>query len=224
MKDDIKAKFGAIAREYDQQRRMLIPCFEDFYTCIVQCIAYCKKPLKILDIGTGTGLLSSFIYEKYQESDYTLIDISVEMIGQAKKRFSGLKNFSYIIDDYANYTFTGKFDVIVSSLSIHHLEDTEKELLYSSIFKILEPGGVFINGDQFLCRNSLVEDSIHVKWKAQIEGSGLSEREVIAAFERMKMDKPATVEKNIEWLEKAGFSQVELMYKYYIFGVLCAMK
>jgi len=224
MKEEIKSKFGAIAQEYDNQRKLLIPCFDDFYTCIVDSIAYSTKHSHILDIGAGTGLLTSFIYHVYSGSHYTLIDISEEMINQAKKRFTGLGNFDYIIADYSNYKFNKKFDVVVSALSIHHIENKEKEELFQKIFDILESGGIFINGDQFLSRSPSIEESIQNKWKLRIFNSGLSKKEIDGAYARMKMDKPATVEKNIEWLERAGFINADLLYKYYPFGVVCAAK
>jgi len=40
----------------------------------------------------------------------------------------------------------------------------------------------------------------------------------------MKMNKPATIEKNIEWFEQAGFIDVDLLYKHYPFGVICGAK
>jgi tRNA (cmo5U34)-methyltransferase len=146
------------------------------------------------------------------------------MIEQAQKRFNGLDNFEYITADYANYTFTKKYDVVVSALSIHHLGDDEKFTLYKRIFESINRGGVFINGDQFISRSPLLEERIHRQWRTVIEKSGLTKDEINGAFERMKMDKPATTEKNIEWLEKAGFINVDLLYKYYSFGVICGMK
>ena len=224
MREDIKSKFGAIALEYDNQRRSLIPCFDDFYACIVRSIEYSSKQVNILDIGAGTGLLTSFVYNQYPESNYTIIDISKEMIEQAKKRFNNQRNFEYITADYANYNFTKKYDVVVSALSIHHLEDEEKLKLYERIFESINGGGVFINGDQFISRSGVLEEKIHYEWRSVIEKSGLTKEEINGAFERMKMDKPATTEKNIAWLEKAGFINVDLLYKYYSFGVICGMK
>jgi tRNA (cmo5U34)-methyltransferase len=224
MKEDIKSKFGAIALEYDNQRRSLIPCFDDFYSCIVRSIAYGSKHGSILDVGAGTGLLTSFVYNQYPNSNYTVIDISEEMLQQAKRRFNNQQNFEFIIADYANYIFTNKYDVVVSALSIHHLEHDEKRKLYANIFGILNRGGVFINGDQFISRSKWLEEKIHERWKDLIKNSELTKDEINGAFERMKMDKPATVERNIEMLDNVGFTNVDLLYKYYPFGVICGMK
>ncbi|WP_234410488.1 class I SAM-dependent methyltransferase [Caldalkalibacillus mannanilyticus] len=93
-----------------------------------------------MDIGSGTGLFSSFILNKYPDAKTTLIDISEKMINIAKERFSNLANITYIIDDYTSYEFDNKFDIIVSSLSIHHLTDIEKKSLYKRIYELLNNG------------------------------------------------------------------------------------
>lgn len=85
---------------------------------------------KILDIGAGTGLLSAFLMERYPDASFTLIDISEKMLDVAKDRFKGNSNVKYIVADYSKYSFVEKYDMVVSALSIHHLEDEEKQKLY----------------------------------------------------------------------------------------------
>ena len=224
MKSDIKKQFGAIAKSYDLQRRILIPCFDEFYSCILSCVDDSEDNTNILDIGAGTGLLTAFLFDKYPKSNYTLIDIADEMIDQAKKRFIRQPNFTYITADYVNYNFEKKYNIIVSALSIHHLEDNEKAQLYKNIFNCLDENGIFVNGDQFLSRSPFVESLIQEKWRRKIRESNLPSEEVEAVYNRMKMDKPATVEQNIQWLEQAGFIEVDLMYKYFPFGVVRGKK
>ena len=122
-------KFNQKAKEYDSERRALIPCFDDFYGVAIDCIDFKEDNPKVLDLGAGTGILSQFFLEKYPNAEIVLIDLAEEMLKEAEKRFEGNDNISFICDDYITHEFNTKFDIIISSLSIHHLTGTEKKVL-----------------------------------------------------------------------------------------------
>lgn len=219
----IEKNFNAIAEIYDSQRRALIPCFESFYETIVEAIPPINAP-KILDIGAGTGLLSHLILNRFDNAQFTLIDISADMLSQARERFGDNDNFTYIEADYSSYSFTKPYDIVVSSLSIHHLTDEEKAKLYKCIYTQLNNGGIFINGDQFLSRTIKGELRNMEWWRHKIEATELSPTDIVQWEKRVAMDIPATVEQNIIWFESAGFTEVELLFKMYNFGVIAGKK
>ncbi len=68
----------------------------------------------IVDPGAGTGLLTKEIFLLYPEASFTLVDLSEEMLSVAKRRFRGLKNFSYRISDYSQ-GITEQPDIICSA-------------------------------------------------------------------------------------------------------------
>lgn len=59
-------KFNQKAKEYDSERRALIPCFDDFYGIAIDCIDFKGDNPKVLDLGAGTGILSQFLLENIQ--------------------------------------------------------------------------------------------------------------------------------------------------------------
>lgn len=60
-RQEIYQQFNRIAEEYDVNRRKFIPCFDEFYKETTAFIARCiGKPMRILDLGAGTGLLTAF--------------------------------------------------------------------------------------------------------------------------------------------------------------------
>lgn len=220
MSDGIKMEFDNISSSYDKQRKQLIPCFEDFYNSSVAIAEAITERPNILDVGAGTGLFSSFLLRKFPEAKLTLIDISEKMLEVAKHRFKDYRDYKYIVDDYSKYDFTEKYDIIISALSIHHLTDKEKEKLYRKCYSILKNNGVFINADQVL-GNTKYMDSLYKKhWRTSIEQSGLSKEEILSGYERIKLDKEATLSQQLTWLRESGFSDVECVYKYYHFAVM----
>ncbi|RAJ33096.1 class I SAM-dependent methyltransferase [Pedobacter cryoconitis] len=222
--DTIKEQFNSISKQYDAQRKHLIPCFYDFYTSCLPIIDTLTTAKKVLDIGAGTGLFSQFVYEQRNDLHFTLIDISTEMLSVAKKRFNGLNNFEFLEQDFSIGPIAEKYDLIISALAIHHLEDEQKATLYRSVFNALHPGGVFINADQVEGRTPWYDSYYKSKWKETVLNSDLDQQAAEQAFERIKLDKFAKLEIQLQMLENAGFSQTDCIYKYNNFVVMSAMK
>jgi tRNA (cmo5U34)-methyltransferase len=215
---EIQRQFDSVSRRYDEQRRKFIPCFDDFYGISVSMASADTENPNILDIGAGTGLLSAFLMERYPGASFTLIDISERMLDMAKDRFKGNSNVKYVVADYSKHDFAEKYDLVVSALSIHHLEDEEKKDLYKKSYSILKEKGVFINADHVHGETPFIENLYKTTWKRYVENSGLTEEEILAGYERTKLDK------QLEWLKEAGFCDVSCIYKYYHFAVMFGRK
>ena len=218
----VENEFNQKASEYDGERRALIPCFDDFYGIAIDCIDFKGDNPKVLDLGAGTGILSQFLLEKYPNAEIILIDLADEMLKEAKKRFDENKNISFICDNYLTHEFDTKFDIVMSSLSIHHLTGEEKKILIEKYVDLLNDGGNFVNADQVLNPNEDVENYFKTKFdehKGDISKQALEEAKI-----RKTYDKPSSVDFQLECLKNAGCNYVGIPYKYYIFTVFWAKK
>lgn len=220
----IKEQFDNISEKYDKQRRQLLPCFDDYYSIPLTVLDFDGEAPNILDIGSGTGLFSNIVLQKYPKAKLTLIDLSDKMLEVAKERFKSYKDFEYIVDDYTKHNFDKKFDIIISALSIHHLSAFDKESLYKKCYDMLNEHGVFINVDQVLSPSLEIEAMFSRLWKDSVEKSGLNSEEIQKAYERVSFDKPSTLADQLKWLNNAGFKNADILYKYYHFCVLYAKK
>ena len=224
MSSDIRMKFDHISVNYDRQRKQLIPCFEDFYGIALSMIKPVSERPTVLDIGAGTGLFSSFLLGKIPDARLTLIDISEKMLNVAKERFQDVSGVEYIVGDYTHYDSFQEYDIIISALSIHHLSDQQKYELYKQCYSMLKPNGLFINADQVLGNTQYTDSLFKKHWKSGVENSGLSQEEISSAYERIKLDKEATLSQQLSWLRDIGFSDVDCVYKYYHFAVMLGRK
>ena len=185
---DIQGQFNLVAKSYDENRKKFIPCFDDYYISSTDFIARTLnyEPKLIYDLGSGTGLLSSFWYRHFPKSEYVLIDIAEEMLDVAKKRFSGSANIKYKVLDYSESMPEGNPDLIISALSIHHLENTDKKRLFKRVYESLEDDRLFVNYDQFCSDSSVINEKIEEYWINGIKKSGVSEIEYARWIERKK--------------------------------------
>jgi tRNA (cmo5U34)-methyltransferase len=222
--NEVKEQFSNVSKKYDSQRQYLIPCFNDFYSACLPLVKSLTHAKKVLDIGAGTGLFAQFVYAQNPHLHFTLTDISGQMLNVARERFKGADNFEFIELDFSKDPIQGKYDLIISGLAIHHLEDAEKAKLYKSIFQALNEGGMFINADQVAGKNQLFDSLYRYYWRETVSASGLDREALIQAFERTKLDKLAPLETQLKMLEKAGFSEVDCIYKNMNFAVFGGFK
>ena len=222
---NIQEQFNLVAKEYDNNRKKFIPCFEDYYEHTTRFItSNITKPNRVLDLGAGTGLLSYFWYKHFPQSEYVLVDIADEMLNIARKRFDGLKNIDYQVLDYSKELPKGEYDVIISALSIHHLEHEEKRKLFKRIYNKLPDGGIFINYDQFCAGSSKMNAWFDSYWENQLENSSLTDKDIRLWRERRKLDRECSVEEEISMLQECNFKETKCIYTNQKFSVIVAIK
>ncbi|MBE0669398.1 MAG: class I SAM-dependent methyltransferase [Anaerolineales bacterium] len=213
------------ASEYDESRRRLIPCYDLFYTTAAELAARTIKTISpaILDLGTGTGLLSEFVMERFPSATLTLLDESSEMLSKANLRLEKY-NPKISIQPMTAPLPAGKFHAVISSLAIHHLTDADKQDLFRRIYQILLPGGVFINGEQILGETEWQQ---HLFESTHLDGAralGSTEEEIQAAQGRMAYDKCSTLRDQISWLRKVGFQNADSFFHSFRFAVYAGWK
>ena len=130
----------------------------------------------------------------------------------------------YEISDYSKKLPEGTPDLVLSALSIHHLEHEKKKFLFKSIHNSLSEGGTFLNYDQFCCENDTLNTKTEEYWIEGIKNSGLSEKEFDRWLERKKLDRECSVAQEIAWLKEAGFKSAECIYLMGKFAIILAEK
>jgi tRNA (cmo5U34)-methyltransferase len=101
---------------------------------------------RVLELGTGTGETTRRILKRHPEAVMVGIDASSEMLDHARVTLP---------DDRADLRVArledplphGPFDVVVSVLTVHHLDGAGKAELFDRVARQLAPGGRFVLGD-----------------------------------------------------------------------------
>ena len=172
-----------------------------------------SAPLNVLDLGTGTGLLTAMVAGTFPAARFHLTDISPAMLAQAQQRFTHTERITFALQDHLHLAFDSAYDLVISALSIHHLEHEAKRQLFDKVFQAVRPGGMFINADQAAGATAQEEDEYERRWIEDVTRNGVSALSLKKAQERMKEDKNATLAAQMQWLCEAGFQHVKCGYE-----------
>ncbi|HXX80049.1 MAG TPA: class I SAM-dependent methyltransferase [Thermodesulfovibrionales bacterium] len=219
--------FNASVPYYDDWIRKALPGYEDMFAAALDVVPFGQDdPLSVLDLGAGTGLFSHHVFTRFSRATFVLCDVAEKMLDIARERFKAQdKQFEYVVRDYRDIEGEWSYDLVISSMSIHHLSDHEKKILFGKVFRILREPGIFVNVDQIKGDTPYLEQLYWTWWLAKIRRAGASEKQIKAGVERRHAyDKDTCLEDQLGWLKNAGFETVDCVYKNYSLGVFFAMK
>lgn len=116
-----------------------------------------KEKARILDIGFGTGVLTKKLYDDGYE--IYGVDFSERMIEIAKEKMPSSKLFQHDFSkDLPKELKDIKFDYIISTYAMHHLEDEEKIDFINELDKYINNDGEIIIGDVAFKTRRLLEE------------------------------------------------------------------
>jgi tRNA (cmo5U34)-methyltransferase len=223
--EHIRKAFNTFAQDYDSQREYIIPEMRQFYGAAVWAMETGVPRPEILDVGAGTGLLSAFLLEKLPDARLTLMDISENMLEVAKKRFATRPDTEYIVCDYSRSKLGGPYDLVCSALSIHHLSPEDKRHLFGRIYRGLKPGGMFVNADQAEGETPYFRKRYLDYWNDFLRSGPMTEAQHAEILKRRDaLDRNEKLSVQLTWLKKAGFSDVDVVYKNRTFIVTVARR
>ncbi len=119
--------------------------YRDVLNCIYKSILS-KGGKSVLDIGFGTGTLTTKLYEQGctiygQDFSQRMIELAQIKMPMAKL-YQG--DFSAGLVDALKVQ---RYDAIVATYSLHHLSDTQKAVFLEGLLPLLNDGGMIYIGD-----------------------------------------------------------------------------
>lgn len=184
----------------------------------------------VLDLCCGEGLLSEAILQSHRQLNVHGLDGSSAMIARARSRLSNFADrFDARLFDLAGSdwrTFPWPVAAVVSSLAIHHLDASQKRVLFHDVFHLLSSNGAFVIADIILPASQEAMQIAAEAWDKAVKQRSLEIKGDLDAYERFHAlgwnlfldpfadpgDKPSAIHEQLDWLRDAGFRGVDVFW------------
>lgn len=193
-----------------QQLEMLLAIVEDAF-----------EPGKtMLDLGYGSGLVESMIFERMPHAQIVGIENSEAMMALAAERLKpypfhfipvryDLTELSSILGP-ASPLPRQHYQIVFSVQTLHRLTPEQLQGTYLTVYDILDPGGLFLLLDRVTVTTPGLWSAYRSLWRLleSQPDAKLNEGETYAEYlQRLteRGDFPISLEDHLRWLQNAGF-------------------
>lgn len=134
--------FDTIAPKWDSMEKLSTPVKVNEILDIIGVV----DGMDVLDLGTGTGVLTPFLSERIGSGGHVLaLDMSDGMLREAHRKYGELENVEFRKADFEDEDITGRYDLIMMYCVYPHLH-RPAATLHRLVDDNLKPGGRIIIG------------------------------------------------------------------------------
>jgi tRNA (cmo5U34)-methyltransferase len=218
--------FGSMVESYDSLIHRAVPRYDEMIARLDDYLPTTSQ--RVLELGCGTGNLSLRLAESFPRAELTLVDGSEEMIAVVRSRVEEVGSLSpnriaYVESRFEDLDFPAQsFDLVVSSISLHHVED--KAGLYVRVRSFLRTGGRFCFADQI---RGEPESNHQLNWERWLEfcrePGNCTANEIDSLLQHAAAhDHYTTLADHSVLLANAGFTQVDCVWRNLMWGIVAA--
>lgn len=221
---DLRNSFNERAHQYDEWIKGICPYYDDALNALIGVLP--ERAHFILELGCGTGNVSMRVFEKYPQAQLTVVDLSPAMLEIARQKLNPYEgHVQYREGNFDSFQSPHQFDIIISSLAIHHLDTKGKERLFDTAFNMLDGNGSFYLVDYVHGASREIEHMNHTMWIEHMKNHNVPDDEIQDALQRRQdHDKCDALFLQLDMLKKIGFVAIDVIWKYYGIAVFGARK
>nr|ADC35901.1 methyltransferase type 12 [uncultured bacterium 59] len=179
---------------------------------------------RIVELGVGDGRLASAMLDCFPEATLVALDGSESMRNAACARLARFGERARVapfeLEALEWWELIFGADVVVSSLTLHHLNDAKKQYVYKAIADRISDRGALIIGDlvepSHAAGRALAADAWDASVREQSAALGapqLFQRFLDAKWNHFRFpdasDQPSPLFHHLVWLKHAGFGAVD---------------
>jgi ubiquinone/menaquinone biosynthesis C-methylase UbiE len=219
--------------------RGALPNAADQLDVMLRVLTFTERPIRrVLDLGSGSGVLAGAILERFPDAAILLADFSEPMLDVARPRFPSpphdLRPIDFSTPAWVDLVRDlAPFDVVVSGFAIHHQPDQRKRAIYAEVFALLAPGAPFIHIEHVASASPWIEQQFNEllvdRMFAYDQATGGNRNRAQVSTDYVyRPDKAANIlaplETQLEWLRQIGYQDVDCLFKVYELALFIGRK
>ena len=230
--DNIKKGRGSwnfdsgVAKKFDLHIKKSIPMYEECYQIITDSSDYfIKDKSTVYDLGCSTGNLIKKLsnHHKHKKNlDFIGIDSSSEMISFAKK--NKVLNSKFTTRDINKVKFK-KNSMTVLFYTLQFIDIAKRQDLINKIYDSLEKGGALFLFEKVRASDGRFQDIMYSAYEEFKIRNKFSDEEIMSKKRSLiGVLEPFSSQDNLDILNKAGFVDINTIFKYISFEGFLAIK
>lgn len=224
--EETSASFIAYGRFFNPERERQFDVIGDLVSVALEGE---PAPL-IVELCCGAGDLAAFLLQKFPAARYLALDGSSAMLAETTRQCASFRDrlttqsFDLGSDDWRRRREQPR--AVVSSLAVHHLDGNGKRKLFRDLHDLLAPGAAFVLSDIMRPASEAGFAVAAEAYERAVANRSLQERGDLSMLEKLRelrwnyfrypeddaIDRPSTIKEHLEWLEEAGFRDVDLYW------------
>ncbi len=218
--------FDEINQDYSEAIERCFPRYREMLCTLLDYLPRDRQFGSILELGCGTGNLSVLLSQLFPAAKIQMVDVSGDSLEVCRSRLMAKQpeatRFCFHQQDIRHIDFVAnEFDLVISSITVHHLLAFEKQALFRNCKKWLEPTGVFALADQCRGETEAIYQRHIENWKQLSLAAGSTEAEFEMWMKHQREhDHHDTLADQLQWLSEAGFQQPACVWRCLLWCVI----
>lgn len=216
---------------YDRDMDIMHPLRSKMIEIGVEVLPFdAAEKLRVLDLGVGTGVFSKQLMTAYPKASIVAVDGAASMLDLTATRLTNLsERIQWVHADFRalpnQITGPEKYDVVISSYALHHLNPEEKQAVLNSVVYSMRIGGWLLNADLVAASSPEIERRIQMIRVAGVTarapesderfGNEQATRQLLDELEALENDQPLSLDEDLRILRESGVTNAEVFWREY---------
>jgi len=214
-----------VADVFDDMVSRSVPFYDEIHRIILDIVdRACLQLDKVYDLGCSTGttisIISKHVKNRESQPHFIGIDNSASMLEKCRDKTvsAGVSNCTLHCMNIEDAGISDA-DLVIMNYTLQFLDPENRAQVLKNIYEGLKPGGVFVLSEKIRTDEPHVQELLTELYYDFKRRNGYSELEIAQKREALEnVLRPITPEQQLAALRSAGFTKVDMIFRWYNFA------